>query len=245
MYGVKLSTPGREKNEHRTEAQMTPKTIQADAKREPLSRARILQAAMEVADAEGLDALSMRRIASELDASPMALYNHVPNKDALLEGLSGQLLLEIDLSVLDSADPPAALRQGYGEFRRVLLRHPNLIPVIERNVVVSVDAMRPIELALSLLQRLGFSPDEALFAHWALTGFTIGHVVWQISSPLFQGGEIAGHALEHKRMLPVEQFPCLHQALPWLEKCDMDGAFEFGIDCLIKGFEARLAEGAS
>jgi Tetracyclin repressor-like, C-terminal domain len=91
-----------------------------------------------------------------------------------------------------------------------------------------------------MLQALGFSPDKAVFAHWALTGFTMGHVVWQLSSPLFQEDEIAGHALERKRMLPEDEFPCLHQALPWLEKCDVDGAFEFGIDCLIEGFRAKL-----
>jgi AcrR family transcriptional regulator len=219
---------------------MTPKTIDTDTRREPLSRDRILKTAMQIADDEGLEALSMRRIAAELQASPMALYNHVPNKDALLEGLAAQLLLEMDLSALDTDDVPSALREGYGEFRRVLLRHPNLLPVMERKVAVSADAMRPIELALSMLQALGFSPDKAVFAHWALTGFTMGHVVWQLSSPLFKEEEAAGHALEHKRMLPEDEFPCLHQALPWLEQCDVDGAFEFGIDCLIEGFRAKL-----
>jgi TetR/AcrR family tetracycline transcriptional repressor len=219
---------------------MTPKTIDTDTRREPLSRDRILKTAMQIADDEGLEALSMRRIAAELQASPMALYNHVPNKDALLEGLAAQLLLEMDLSALDTNDVPSALREGYGEFRRVLLRHPNLLPVMERKVAVSADAMRPIELALSMLQTLGFSPDQAVFAHWALTGFTMGHVVWQLSSPLFKEEEAAGLALEHKRMLPEDEFPCLHQALPWLEQCDVDGAFEFGIDCLIEGFRAKL-----
>jgi TetR/AcrR family transcriptional regulator, tetracycline repressor protein len=213
----------------------------ATTRREPLSSARILEAALRIADEEGLEALSMRRIASDLNASPMALYNHVPNKDALLDGLAGQLLQEMDLSVIDVSNPAAALRSGYGEFRNVLLAHPNLVPVLQRKVNPSAEAMRPIELALSLLQDLGFSPEEALQAHWAMTGFTMGHVMWQMTSPLFEEGQAAEHALEHKRNLPQEQFPCLHEVLPWIEDCDIDKAFEFGIDCLIEGFKSRIA----
>jgi TetR/AcrR family tetracycline transcriptional repressor len=226
----------------RIEAQMIVRETAADVRRAPLSAERILQTALRLADAEGLDALSMRRVAAELDASPMALYNHVPNKDALLDGLAAQLLMEMDLQEINTSDPARALRAGYGEFRRVLLRHPNLIPVLERRINLSVDAMRPIELALSLLRDLGFGPDEALQAHWALSGFTMGHVVWQKTSPLFDEDQ-AEHALDHKRMLPADEFPCLHAAMPWLEDCDMDSAFEFGIDCMIKGFEARIAAG--
>jgi TetR/AcrR family tetracycline transcriptional repressor len=220
---------------------MTTLKTTSESRREPLSTERILATALRIADAEGLEALSMRRVAAELDASPMALYNHIPNKDALLDGLAGQLLQEIDLSILDTSDPATALHHGYGEFRRVLLRHPNLIPVMERRVSSSVEAMRPIELALALLQDLGFSPEDALQAHWALTGFTMGHVVWQLSSPLFDEGKEAEDALERKRMLPAEQFPCLHAALPWLENCNMDRAFEFGLGCLIEGFKSRIA----
>ena len=219
---------------------MALKESSPESRRAPLSPERIIEAALRVADTEGLEALSMRRIASELDASPMALYNHVSGKDALLDGLAAHLLMEMDLDGIDTGDPASALRAGYGEFRRVLLQHPNLVPVLERRINLSVDAMKPIELALSLLRDLGFPPKEALQAHWALSGFTMGHVVWQKTSPLFDENQ-AEHALEHKRMLPADQFPCLHAAMPWLEECDMDSAFEFGIDCMIKGFEARIA----
>jgi TetR/AcrR family tetracycline transcriptional repressor len=221
---------------------MSLKQTAEETRRAPLSAERIINTALRLADAEGLDALSMRRVAAELDASPMALYNHVPNKDALLDGLAAQLLMEMDLKDIDTSDPAPALRAGYAEFRRVLLLHPNLISVLERRINLSVDAMRPIELALSLLGDLGFSPEEALQAHWALSGFTMGHVVWQKTSPLFDEDQ-AEHALDHKRMLPADEFPCLHAALPWLEVCDMDSAFEFGIDCMIKGFDARIAAG--
>jgi len=219
-------------------------TITAEAKdtqREPLSRARILHTALGIVDTEGLEGLSMRRIAAELNATPMALYNHVPNKDALLTGVVGLLMDEIDLSLLDPSDPPTALKTGYGAFRKAVLRHPNLLPIMCRKGDWTPDSMRPVELALSLLGAMGFSHEEAVKAHWALTGMTLGHVMWQMMSPLFDGDEATEHALAQKRLLPTAEFPCIHGALPFMEDCDMDAAFEFGIDSLIEGFKARLA----
>jgi AcrR family transcriptional regulator len=212
-----------------------------DIQREPLSRGRILRTALRIVDEEGLEALSMRRIAGELNATPMALYNHVPNKDALLSGVVGLLLDEIDLSLLDPSDPPAALKLGYGAFRKAVLHHPNILPIMCRKGDWTPDSMRPVELALSLLCSMGFSEEEAVQAHWALTGMTLGHVMWQMMSPLFDGDEATEHALAGKRLLPVSEFPCIHGALPFMEDCDMDAAFDFGIDSLIAGFKARLA----
>jgi AcrR family transcriptional regulator len=212
-----------------------------DIQREPLSRERILKTALRLMDEEGLEGLSMRRIAGELDATPMALYNHVPNKEALLTGVVSLLLDELDLSMLDPSDPPRSLKLGFNEFRKALLRHPNLLPIICRRSDWTPDSMRPIELALALLHSMGFSDEEAVRAHWALTGITLGHVMWQMMTPMADGDEAAEQALAGKRMLPVSDFPCIHAALPFMENCDMDAAFEFGIDSLIEGFKARLA----
>jgi TetR/AcrR family transcriptional regulator, tetracycline repressor protein len=215
----------------------------ADTTRIPLSRERLIAAAVKLADSEGIEALSMRRLAAELGATPMALYNHVSGKDELLNGISGQLLQEIDLSGIDPNDWAASLKTGYTDFRRVLLAHPNLLPVLQRKSEVSPEAMKPIELAMTLLRRAGFTPEEALHAHWTLSGFTMGHVLWQITTPLldeFDQGLRAG-ALQHHKMLPADQFPCLHEVLPSLEECDMEAAWEFGIDSIIEGFKAKLA----
>jgi AcrR family transcriptional regulator len=220
---------------------MTPKTDVQESQREPLSAERIVAAAMAIADREGLEALSMRRVATDLEATPMALYNHVGGKDELLDGIAGRLLEEMDLSVIDQTDFGRAIRTGYGEFRRVLLRHPNLVPVLQRKGDVSPDAMRPVELALSLLRGIGFSSEEAVMAHWTLTGFTMGHVMWQLASPLFDDEGKASHMLDHERALPPTEFPCIVAALPFLEACDMDTAFEFGIDALIEGFKTKVA----
>jgi TetR/AcrR family transcriptional regulator, tetracycline repressor protein len=219
----------------------------AETTRTPLSRERLIAAAMKLADAEGIEALSMRRLAAEFGATPMALYNHVSGKDDLLNEISGRLLQEIDLSGIDPNDWAASLKIGYTDFRRVLLSHPNLLPILQRKSEVSTEAMRPIELAMTLLKSAGFTPEEALHAHWTLSGFTMGHVLWQITTPLLDEldqGLRAG-ALQHHKMLPADQFPCLHEVLPALEECDMEAAWEFGIDSIIEGFKAKLAQRAA
>ena len=215
-----------------------------DTPRSALSRDRIVERAIAIADAEGIEAVSMRRIASDLGATPMALYNHVANKDELMGGIAGQLLKEIDVSALDPSDWAAAIKTGYTEFRRVLLRHPNLFSVLQRKTEVSPDAMRPIELAMSILQGAGFSPEEALQAHWTLSGFAMGHVLWQMTNPLLGGDDgmtMQDHAMHHRATLSPEDFPCLMAALPAMEAYDMDACWEWGIDTIIEGLKVKLA----
>jgi len=218
----------------------------SDTQRTALSRDRIVERAIAIADAEGIGALSMRRIASDLGATPMALYNHVANKDELMNGIAGQLLKEIDTSALDPGDWAAAIKIGFTEFRRVLLCHPNLLPVLQRKTEMSPDALRPIELAMSILQSAGFSPGEALQAHWTLSGFAMGHVLWQLTNPLLdsEDGEssLQALAMSHRRKLRDDEFPCLIAALPAMESYDMDAAWEWGIDTIIEGLKARLAD---
>jgi len=224
---------------------MSAKAGETDTKREPLSRARIVACAVAIADAEGIEALSMRRVAHELGATPMALYNHVGGKDELFNEIAGYLLEEIDISAMDFSDWAAAIKTGYTEFRRVLLNHPNLMAILHRKTEMSADALRPIELAMSLFRSAGFTPEEALRAHWTLTGYAMGHVMWQLTNPLLEedGGvySLSETIAQQRRALDPHEFPCLLESLPSLEVCDMDAAWEFGIDTIIGGLKAKLA----
>src|ERR671913_1313899 len=101
----------------------------AVVKRQPLSRQRILEAAVRFVDREGLEALSMRKLGSELGVEAMSLYNHVPNKDALLDGMVEVLLGELEVPA-ESQSWEERIRQGYGAFRRLAHRHPNVFPLL-------------------------------------------------------------------------------------------------------------------
>ncbi|HEY7754719.1 MAG TPA: TetR family transcriptional regulator, partial [Actinomycetota bacterium] len=120
--------------------------------REPLSRDRILRAAVALADAGGVESISMRRIAQELDVVPMALYKHVAGKDELLDGMIDVVVGEIDPPI-EGADWKATMRERILSARRALLRHPWASRVLESRgeptptVVAYFDSMMGVFLA--------------------------------------------------------------------------------------------------
>lgn len=208
--------------------------------REPLTRARILRCALALIDAEGFEAVSMRRLAGELGVSPMSLYNHVPNKDAVLEGICEALLGEIDLSVIEKHDQWGdALKAGFKSYRDVLLRHPNAVMLMETKPLITEDAMVPIEASFALLREAGFSAEEAVDAHCALLGLTMGHVVWQISNPMNNPEHMSAIGARNMALAP-ERFPKLLESMPYMMNVDYDRAFDFALDALLRGFEQKL-----
>jgi AcrR family transcriptional regulator len=206
--------------------------------KEPLNRARILRCALRLIDGDGLESLSMRKLAAQLGVAPMSLYNHIPSKDSLLEGVTEALLAEIDIAPVPGGEWAQTLRSAVLSFRRVLLDHPHAVPLIESKRVVTPAALRPVEFSLSLFRGAGFSPDDALSAHWAIVGFTLGHVTFQISNPLTEVS--LQEVFAQSGDLPAKQFPCYFEVLPQAANCDYDAAFEFGLDILIQGLQAKL-----
>jgi AcrR family transcriptional regulator len=224
---------------------MTAEALRTDsATRPPLSRARILDTALAMIDRDGLDALSMRRLAAELDVSAMSLYHHVPNKEALLMGVTERLFAEIDLAAADAPDWCDALRAGFKSFRRALLAHPNAIALIEMKPAVTPDAMRPVEVSIGTLRRAGFDADESIKAHWVLVGYTIGHVNFQCVSPFLDRQQREQTLRERHHLLPPEQFPNFLEAMSYVSTCDFEEAYEWGLDVILAGLTGRLGSRA-
>ncbi len=117
----------------------------AKAAREPLSRARVLQAAVGLADAEGIASLTMRRLAGVLGVEAMSLYHHLPGKDALLDGLVESVIAEVHTEVAadggDAGDWRARLRRRFLAARRVMLRHPWAPAVIGSRLSMPAEVM--------------------------------------------------------------------------------------------------------
>ncbi|MFN2489371.1 MAG: TetR/AcrR family transcriptional regulator [Actinomycetota bacterium] len=209
--------------------------------RAPLTRRRILSCALDLIDRDGLETLSMRRLAAELDVTAMSLYNHVASKEELLEGVTEALLGEIDLTVVAIPDWAQGLKAGFRSFRRALLDHPHALPLIQSKPAVSPDAFRPIELSLATLRRGGFSPKDAIEAHWLLVGFTLGHVGFQLSNPLCDPARADAEMLRRYESLPADDFPNLLESLPFAVGSDFGAAYDFGLETIIEGLRARLA----
>jgi AcrR family transcriptional regulator len=126
--------------------------------REPLSRERILQTAVALADEGGADSLSMRKIAQELDVVPMALYKHVANKDELLDGMFDAVIQEIDPPIED-ADWKTTMRERILSGRRALLRHPWAAQVIESRAEPTPMVIGYIDSMMGIFLSGGFSVD--------------------------------------------------------------------------------------
>jgi AcrR family transcriptional regulator len=206
----------------------------------PLSLERICKAALAIIDADGLEALSMRRLASDLGVSAMALYNHVPNKDALLECVTQQLLQQIDLGGPPTGDWMGTLKAAVLSFRRVLLAHPNTVVLLQEKRTVTPESLTPIEWSLSILRSAGLDTRAAINAHRCIVGYTMGHVAMQCTDPFNNPDRAVGEVELRQQQLSPEQFPHLLEALPLLLDFDQDESFESGIDFILRGIRAQI-----
>lgn len=135
---------------------------------EPLSREEILDAALAIVDAEGLEALTMRRLGATLGVEAMTLYYHVPNKEALLNLTVERMRSEMRLSDPLPDDPAGHLEAIFFEYRRVLGAHPNMLPLATRRTNGSASG-------LEYLIGHGMDPEDAVGLYQSLVAFTIGY----------------------------------------------------------------------
>lgn len=212
-------------------------------RREPLSRQRIIQAALRIMDEEGLEAVTMRRIGRDLGVEAMSLYNHVRDKEDILDGIIEQVLSEF--RVPEAPDFVEAARLGAREYRRLLLAHPNVITLMtERETAfTNAESLRGYEFALERFRSLGLSEADSAKAFHVFGGYILGFVVMELG--LMAGGpDDEAHARAHKDMahlLETADLPRLREALPYIIDCDLEEQFEFGLDLLIQGLAARAA----
>ena len=219
-----------------------------DPQRPRLSKAAVVGRAIALADAEGVDALTIRRLAQELGVTPMALYWHFRNKDELLNGLSDQFWSEIDTDV-DEAEPwPDQLRALLDSLVQVLREHPSASQLLVSGEKQSPAALEAIEVTLEVLSRGGFDPRRASAV--ARNGLWTG-LMLAMSEPGYGPSLNEGERAEQQRrnrirlaMLPPDRYPCLVEAAEPMTDCsDPDFHYRFGIDLFIRGVQAMAEQG--
>jgi AcrR family transcriptional regulator len=197
--------------------------------REPLTRERVLSAALKIVDNEGLEELSMRRLGQELGVEAMSLYNHVASKAELLDGV-----FEVVLSGLPSVPADRSWIQGVRilarGFRSVLSAHPNAVPLFADRPAVSEGSLRYVEAALGLLDRAGFSFGESIYALQSMVAFVVGHALVSRATP---------DADPRYHLLPREQFPHLTKFGANSTRLAVDDEFEFGLEAMVQGLRVR------
>lgn len=211
--------------------------------RTTLTPRAVVGGALALADAEGLEAVTIRRLAKELGVTPMALYWHFRSKDELLDGMVDGIYEEIDLTVDTSAAWQGQMRALLGSMVGVLRAHPSTAILLSTRTASSEVGLRATEVTLDILRRGGFSPTEATqIARHALSTVTNlvsgvpGVVARNESGELMDARRRARVFLES---LPPEEYPRLVEAAAPLSECeDPDAYFTFGLDLLLAGIEA-------
>ncbi len=224
-------------------------TPRKTAARRSLDRTAIVSAAREVLRAEGIDALSMRRIASELGTGPASLYAHVANKDELLELLLDDVAGEVPLPEPDPARWREQVTQLWTDARNATMANGDIARVALGRVPLGPNAMRLSEATLTLL-RLGGVPDRA--AAWAVD--VIGMYV---SANAIEGSinareqragrdpaEYYAQVGKYFAGLPPERFPTMASLASTLATGDGDERFRFGLDLLVGGLAALADDGS-
>ena len=209
--------------------------------RRPLTRARILTAALRLVDREGLEALSMRRLGQALGVEAMSLYNHVPNKAAVLDGLVELLLGELEIPGPEAGDWRERIRRIAHSYRRIAHAHPHAFPLPVTRPYNTPATLRQLETTLEILHEGGFDAETALHAFQTSTSYVSGYVLAELPR-LTRRPEQDGTGIRlDRRQLDAAVFPRLVELAPYYTARDRDAEFAYGLDVILAAFQAKLA----
>ncbi|WP_069816793.1 TetR/AcrR family transcriptional regulator C-terminal domain-containing protein [Streptomyces sp. TP-A0874] len=205
----------------------------ARGQRAGLTRQAVLETAVHLADQEGLKALSMRRLGTELGVEAMTIYHHVPNKDALLDGM-------VELVIAEAAPPEigaATWREGLRAYADALVTtlgaHPYIVPLLMSRPAVTPRNLRTMEAAVAALHEAGLTLPRALDVVHSVTSLALGHAA-------VQAGRADGETADLADVDP-DTYPVLVRAAREAGDTPSRAGFGFALDALLSGFERELA----
>lgn len=207
-----------------------------------LTRDQVLQAAVDLADADGIEKLSMRRLAQTLGVEAMSLYNHVRNKDALLGAMVEHVAR--GFHVPDGADWRAAIRVRCLSAYEVLQRHPWAAGLLLSRVNDGPVVLGYVDATWGCLRRAGFSLAQVDRIWNALDAHVYGFTIQEQKFP-FEPGTYRAAAAQYLPMIPAESLPHLHAMTSAVASGVHDGVqdFAFGLDLLLDAIDRLPREG--
>jgi AcrR family transcriptional regulator len=198
-----------------------------------LSRQRIVEAAGALVDAEGLDALSMRRLATELGVQGPSLYNHFATKAEIIDAVADAVIEQVDVSAFGACAWPEALRRWATSYRAVLAEHPNIVPALAHGPGRRPAGLAMADVVYGALIDAGWPPARAThigaLMRYLVTGSALGSFAlgFDIDPALYS---------EYPHLHRAPQLAAHHEAVD-------SGAFELGLDLLITGLAAQSEKG--
>lgn len=205
----------------------------------PITRARVLDAALRLVNERGASALTMRALATELDIEAPSLYKHIANKDEILDGLCELVYGQVTVGELD--DHWQSRMKAYASaFRNALLANRNVASILAVRPVATEASMMLVEAALSEFTRAGVSAETGRRLLNIIVGFVVGHVLSEVADPV-QGAAEYDRLVEFRTALDPATFP-LTLATVARSPADRDAEFELGLDLLIDGMSLQFAD---
>jgi AcrR family transcriptional regulator len=215
-----------------------PKTTKSDSPLHvPLSRERILLAAIDLADKDGLDSLSMRKLAQEMGVKAMSLYNHVTNKDDILDSIVDIVVSEIELPKIGGDWRDAMRRQAISAYK-ILLRHPWAAMALMSRMNVGSSMLQYIDMTLGCLYEAGFSFEMADHVRNVIDSHIYGFTLQELNFPINES-DYSEMAAEGLSIIPANKYPYLNKLTHHVIEGSYDGIhdFEFGLELILNGLE--------
>jgi AcrR family transcriptional regulator len=216
-------------------------------KRTGLTAAAVARAALALLDSEGLEAVTMRRVAAQLNVSPMTLYPYVGDREGLLDDVT-QLVYAEMAAPDEPADPdePAGpretLRALMRDVRRVLLAHPHALPLVSRHPPRTPEALAFLEAGYRTLRRAGVPAIDVARCYRALAAYSIGTATVEITH-YFDGARAPGHGPASDPDTLARTHPHVAEVAPLVSGLDDADEFDYGLDLTLDGFLARHLPG--
>lgn len=209
-----------------------------------LSESQIIEAAIEIADHEGLDALTVRRLAQRLQVGTMTLYSYFRSKDEILDRMADNVLGGLKLPDVPDNQPQIAFRELGRAFLDMMRGHPSIVRLLSTRVTTSQHAMHgAFEQAITMLRKAGFRDELAVRAYGMIVTYTLGFVSYQLPRPWGrtdqpESAELCRQRRHFYASLPADNFPTMVELAEQMTTLPSNEQYDIGIDYLLAGLLA-------
>lgn len=214
------------------------------SRRGPLTRGEIITAALQLGEQDGLEKLSLHKIAASVGVRTMSLYHHVADKSDVLDAMADQILAEVDMPDVDAVEWERALRDLSNAVRVAAMRYPHSAPLVLVRRLNAPSVLPIVDAALRTLRRAGLEPSAAVHGLRAYIAFLVGSLLREAGLSTATGDMPAGIVASAEGELLSAGLGAVAESAAELMVCDHDAEFDFGLTLLIDALRARIKAGA-